>query len=186
MEAIIKRGRNQQLKEILKIKINGSWAEENEKLKNELKIEESDIKDSEYHLKNTLSKRVKEYFVQKLKESSESKSKMQYYMNGKVMTEPIKRSEYINKLTRNQVSTIIRARTRMLKVKLNYKNGHEDLKCRLCGTVEESQNHILEECEKLKQVTPDITKEMIFSEDINELRETAKIINERMEIVENS
>ena len=55
----------------------------------------------------------------------------------------------MNKLTRNQASTIFRARTRMLKVKTNFKNGHTNLKCRMCGKQEETQKHVLEECEAL-------------------------------------
>ena len=184
MESRIKRGQNQQLKEIIKITNKGSWAEENSKLKAELEIEDNDFMESEYHLKNVLSKNMKKHFIDKMKESSENKSKMQYYMEGKLEVTGL-RSKYINKLTRNQVSTIMKARTRMLKVKDNYKNGHSDLSCRLCGNSEETQMHILEKCQKLSQMTPIITKDMIFSENVTELKETAKMINERMKLIEN-
>ena len=115
-----------------------------------------------------------------MKESSENKEKMQYHMEGKLEVNGL-RSKYINKLTRNQVSTIMKARTRMHKVRDNYKNGHTDLSCRLCGNSEETKMHILEKCQKLSQTT----KAMIFSENVTELKETAKMVNERMKIIEN-
>ena len=87
----------------------------------------------------------------------------------------IKRAEYMSKMTRNQVSTIIKARTRMLKVKMNYKNGYTEHNCRLCGKDDESQTHILENCEKLTTITPAITQEMIFNENTDELLELVKI-----------
>ena len=108
---------------------------------------------------------------------------MQYYLDCKKMNG--KRSEYINKLTRNKVNTIISARSRMLNIKHNYKNAHKDLKCRLCNTDEETQKHILEECQNLKDVTAPITKQMIFNENVTELNEISKMINKRMNIVEN-
>ncbi len=49
------------------------------------------------------------------------KSKVQYLLEGKPEWKPRKRPEYINKLTRNQVSLVFQARTRMIKVKENYK-----------------------------------------------------------------
>ena len=67
----------------------------------------------------------------------------------------------------------------MLKVKSNYKNGYKNLKCRLCEKAEEIQIHILEDCEKLKDI-PVITKGMIFNEELNELEETAENINRRI------
>ena len=110
---------------------------------------------------------------------------MQYYMEGKEYTDNVpKRADYINRLTRNQVSTIFKARTRMLKVKDNYKNGHDDLKCRLCGKEQESQKHILEEFEKLKDITPPITMDIIFQEEITELTKIYKMIDERMNELE--
>ena len=72
----------------------------------------------------------------------------------------------------------------MLKVKDNYKNGHKDLECRLCGKSEETQKHVLEECIILNTVTSGITKEMIFQEDINGLKNTAKTIETRMKKLE--
>ncbi len=51
------------------------------------------------------------------------KVKIQYLLEGKPEWKPGKRPEYMNKLTRNHVSIFCEARTRMINVKENYKNG---------------------------------------------------------------
>ena len=71
----------------------------------------------------------------------------------------------------------------MLKVRSNYKNGHKEHKCRLCNANEETQQHVLEQCEKLDQYEK-ITKEMIFDENVENLRITAGNIQIRMEKLE--
>ena len=107
-------------------------------------------------------------------------------MEGKQEWTAGKRAAYISKLTRNQASTIFKARTRMTKVKGNYKKGHKDPLCRLCGKDEETQKHIFEECEKLKTITDGITKEMLFCENVEALTEIAMMIEKRMGILEDA
>ena len=72
----------------------------------------------------------------------------------------------------------------MLNIKANFKNRHQEHKCRLCKGAEETQSHVLEECQKLNEKYQKVTKEMIFSENTEELKQTAKIIQERMETME--
>ena len=121
----------------------------------------------------------------RLKETSENKSKVIYYEDGKKGEYKAGiRENYINKLTRNQVNIIISARGRMLDVKSNYRNKHTDLLCRMCEKMEETQTHILEECDELKE-TQKVTKEMIFQKDITDLRKTAKNISKKLEILGN-
>ncbi len=79
---------------------------------------------------------------------------------------------YMKHMTRNQASVIFKARTKMIECKGNYKNKYKDnnLKCRFCEITEESQNHVLEECNKLHiyeqtKITTD--------EDSQELKRTA-------------
>ena len=184
MESRIIKGTNLTMKELINMKDEGSWAEQNKKLKEEIKIEDSDINGSEYHLKNTIQKRMKRNLEDKLKASAETKSKMKYYMDGKQTWKVGERAKYISKLTRNQVSTIFKARTRMLKIKSNYKNGYKDLKCRICNNEEESQKHVMEDCVILNAEFKVITKDMIFEEDVNKLREVAKLIEDRMNKME--
>ena len=44
--------------------------------------------------------------------------------------------------------------------------------------------HILEECIKLKNMYQEVTKEMIFNENIEELKQTANIIEQRIKYLE--
>ena len=121
----------------------------------------------------------------KLIKSAKDKSKMKYYFDGKKEWKIGKRAKYMDKLTRNQVSTIFKARTRMLKVKGNYKNACTNLNCRLCNDKEETQTHILEECKCLNEKEKIITKQMIFNEDVEQLKSTTKAIERRIEIMKN-
>ena len=82
-------------------------------------------------------------------QGKDERSKLKFFLEGKGFWGPEKPAEYMKKLTRKQASTIFKARTRMIKVKGNYKNGFPDLACRACKNAEESQMHVLQECRKL-------------------------------------
>ena len=141
----------------MELKHKDSWAEQNRKIKEKLKITETDVTSTKYHLKNNLQYKAKESMKEQINKTAENKSKMQYFFDGKSNWKIGDRAQYMSKLTRNQASTIFRARTRMLKVKANYKNGHTDLKCRMCGNQQKTQKHVLEECVKLNMEFPKIT-----------------------------
>ena len=83
-------------------------------------------------------------FKTQIEESAQGKSKMEYFLEYRGDWQPGKRAKYMNELTRKQTSLIFKARTRMLKVKGNYKNGHPNQTCRMCKSGDESQKHILE------------------------------------------
>ena len=84
-------------------------------------------------IKSRVKLKSKEYFDRKTTETANEKSKMKFYKDNKITNEKTtKRPSYMEELTRNQVSIIFKARTRMLKVKSNYKNGNTNLLCRLC------------------------------------------------------
>ena len=184
MEARIKNGNNQTMKDILKSKTKGSWAEENRKLKERLNLDENQMEGSRAQIKAISKTKIKQDFKERINNEMNEKSKMKYFMDGKKDWEPMKPAEYTQKLPRNQVSTIFKARTRMLKVRSNYKKGNKEHKCRLCKHHEETQQHVLEECEKINEKCQKVSKEMIFNEDITELRKTAKTIQKRMELLE--
>ena len=121
-------------------------------------------------------------FKPALELASLGKSKMTYFLDNKSSWQAGKRAQYMNELTRKQASLIFRARSRMIKVKGNYKNGHQNLTCRLCGIPEESQTHILEECQVMH---PDesnkVSKHQLFSEDTDALRLTAGKVDKILE-----
>ena len=187
MEARIRNGNNENMKQILESKIKESWIEQNDKIKQQLGIKTEDMKKKRTIIKSIARNNSYENFKKTIEETAQTKSKMKYYMeNLQRDWQPRKRPEYIEQLTRNQVSTIFKARTRMLKTKANYKNGNSSLICRLCRKEEETQEHILESCEELNKKHKIATKPMIFSEKIKELKETIKIIDTRMETLENT
>ncbi len=55
-----------------------------------------------------------------IEQECKDKSKVQYLLKGKPEWKPGKSPEYMNKLTRNQVTIVFEARTRTIKVKENY------------------------------------------------------------------
>ena len=109
---------------------------------------------------------------------------MTYFLENKNEWYPGKSAKYMNELTRKQTSLIFKARCRMLKVKCNYKNGHPDLLCRMCKKEEETQTHIVEECPAIhKSDANKVPRHLLFSEDTDTLRQTAKnleIVNEML------
>ena len=49
-------------------------------------------------------------------------------------------------MPKEQARAIFMARTKMIKVKTNYKNMHSNTLCWGCGQTDETQQHVLEEC----------------------------------------
>ena len=96
---------------------------------------------NKYKTKN----KIRSIFNQKIMNNLPNKSKL-VYMKNTEQNYTIKRKNYLRKLNRKQASTIFKYRTRMLDVKCNLKNKYKDLKCRLCGSADETQDHVLFEC----------------------------------------
>ena len=98
----------------------------------------------------------------------------------------------MNHLTRKQVSTIFKARSRMIKVKNNFKshfenrnNGTNDIKCRACNMENETQKHIFNECGIIHRNESLKTEENeYFSENTDIVRKAAKKIIKIMERLE--
>ena len=92
------------------------------------------------------------------------------------------RAKYMAQLTRQECSTIFKYRTRMLKVKNNYKAAHPNNICRMCKLKEETQDHVLSECPVI-HINEDskITKEEVFSEDYKKLQAIARNISNTIE-----
>ena len=122
------------------------WIKKTKEVMEKYNIEERDLMGTASETKNTIHFVVFLVFMRKMKASQEKRSKLNFFLQGKKEWKPEEPAEYMKKLTRKQVSTIFKARTRMLKVKGNYKNGHRDLTCRACGYELETQGHVLSEC----------------------------------------
>ena len=152
-------------------------------------ITPDELAGSKNQVKGLVKKAILNIFKPTMEETCQGKSKMTYFLEDKENWLPGTRAKYMNELTRKQASMIFRARCRMIKVKGNYKNGHKDLKCRMCKNHEETQTHILQECPVLH--TSDalkVPKHRLFNESIDTLRETAntlEIIMDRLNEVVN-
>lgn len=159
------------LKETLQNNQKGSWRERTEAMKKRLGITEEDHEGSKDRVKKNIGKKVEKNFQEKLKEAGKDKSKVKYFLENKKEWKVKTRAKYMNKMNRVEVSTIFKARSRMLEIKNNYKNMHRNRNCRLCGLQEEDQTHVLEECTALTrlQLEP-VRRSEFFSDDIKTLK----------------
>ena len=62
-------------------------------------------------------------------------------------------------------------RTRMAKVRDNYKNSQNDLHCPLCGQDADTQEHLLD-CEKIHRSRPNVLYNDLFGDDCSSVRQT--------------
>ena len=142
--------------------------------------------EDKHYIKQMIYERVRTEFKRRLSNIPDGKSKIIYFLEGKGEWKPEITAHYMNKMTRKQASTIFKTRTRMIKVKGNYKNGHTDLTCRMCNHGPETQSHALLECKILHPHGKPECKEMEpFSNDINILKETARNVERIMEQISN-
>ena len=151
------------------------WAEETKKAKQELSIDEGDMKGEKTSVKHRVNNKIKEWFKERIEKESKNKSKVQHLLEGiKKNWETEKRANYMKKLTRPQASNIFKARSRMLPVKNNFRNKHQTQTCRACGNHTETQQHVLEECEVLHLVGEfKVYSNETFPNNTNNLKTTA-------------
>ena len=94
-----------------------------------------------------VNKAISEGFNKELIRSALEKKKGKYYLNTKDTRESNNKMKYINKLNRTETSIIFKARTRMIDTKTNYRGKYQDTICRHCKKDQETQEHILEQCD---------------------------------------
>ena len=93
----------------------------------------------------------------------------------------------MNKLTRKQVSMIFQAKCRMLKIKANFKTKFNNVTtCRLCGLKEETQEHVLTECNQVHDLmSKHIKIENLFQDDeMSTLKSHALYVESVMQHIE--
>ena len=132
-----------------------TWMKRTRQVMAKYGIEEDELNESKEAARNAIHVGVFVKFHGKMTKAREERSKLKFFLDGKGIWSPEQPAEYMTKLTRKQTSTIFKARTRMTKVKGNYKNAHlQDLICRACQKEPETQQHVLYECQKLHPETP--------------------------------
>ena len=150
------------------------------------RIREEDLTGPKAETERTIIENVEKTFKKRIEENGNNKSKVQYLKQGIGDWKPGVRAAYMEKLNRDDSSTIFQARTRMLRVKNNYRNKYRDNICRMCGSEEETQEHILEMCEQNCRENT-ICMNYIFSDDIRTLKEVARKIRmtiQRLNIIQ--
>ena len=116
-------------------------------------------------------------FADIINTTAEGQIKTQYLLNNTTWKPGRIKKIYMNKLSRMEASTIFKARTRMLDVKINYRGKYNDVICRKCGEPTETQEHILDECKGIHtNNTSKVNKTDIFCNDHTELRDTVNKI----------
>ena len=139
MEERLNKSKNELIKNILKNTAKNSWQNNTNKVHTEYGT------NSEMQ-KTERNRKMLEKFKEIIDREASGKSKIEHLKQGIKEWTPGERQVYLSKLNRNQASTIFKLRTRMMKVKRNYKNAYNNLTCRGCNATEETQEHILEEC----------------------------------------
>ena len=156
-------------------------------IKKELSIEEQDHEGSKTQNKFKINKQARNYFKNKINSSGIDKLKVKFLKEGlEKEWQPGKKQKYLEIRTTKQTTSLFKARNRMLDVKNNFRGKHKDMKCRLCEKENETQEHILEECQIIQEkIEKKITKTDLFQEDETKIKETATKIIEIETIVEN-
>lgn len=162
------------------------WAKGTESIKTELQMNNNDITGERSNIKHKIKWKVRAYFKEYIQKAGANKSKIQHLLEGRQNWYPLDRPDYMNELTRKEASNIFKARTRMLDVKDNFRNKYQNLACRACNAADETQQHVLEECEVL-HLTGECKafKEDIFQTHEDKLTTTAANIQNIMNQLEN-
>ena len=120
---------------------------------------------------------INSIILEEIENEAEHKSKIKHWRERKVDLKIGIRPDYMNKLTRKQCNAIIKTRASMLSVKTNHKKSNgPNLACRFCSETEETQEHILQTCQKVGKRATKLKYEDIFKEDVGKLKEISEEI----------
>ena len=166
--------KNELISMVMDLEQDHTWKNKTTVIMEELGIPENISTKKKTQQKRMIQMALERDFHKRITESRLEKSKVEHLLQGINRTIG-KRPDYMNKLNRHQTSIIFKARTRMIDVKNNFRCKYQNNICRGCGLVEETQEHVLNECHDLHiDESTKITKDTIFSEDVETLREAAK------------
>ena len=131
----------------------GKWMKRTKEIMEKYNIEDEDLTSKE-KANEAINLAVHMKMYRNVNAVREERSKLKFFLDGKISWIAEQPAEYMVKLTRKQASTIFKARTRMIKVKANYKNEYPDQTCRACKIEIETQQHALNECAVLNPTPP--------------------------------
>ncbi len=141
-------------------------------------------------LKKKIREKNKDMHEEIIEMGAQGKSKIKHWTAMKEEITSGKSPDYMNRLSQNKCSAIVRARNRMIPVKKKQQNQHQNMTCRLCkdpNTIEQ-QEHVIEECKTTTdQIPHKIKYDEIFKEqDTKTMKQIAKTIIKIHEIIENN
>ena len=166
---------------------NKGWQSITNAIKEKAGVSIENMQGSRDQVKRIVETKIRTAMKNALNKEGENKSKVQHLIQNKQEPwTPGTSTEYMRRLTRNQASTIFKARTRMLKVKNNFRKMSETNTCRMCNKECETQQHILKECPEIhKDESTKTPLTEIFSQDIPTLKKASQKIKETMDKLEN-
>ena len=159
---------------------DSKWVKRTKETMEKYNIDERELQGSKEEAHQAITFGVHLKIYSRVNMSREGRSKLNFFLDGKSSWTAEVPATYMTKLTRKQASTIFKARTRMTKVKANYKNEYPDQTCRACKTDQETHLHALYECKTLNPVPTESTSNNlnIFCDNTDELRKVANKIDE--------
>ena len=119
----------------------------------------------------------------KVQQEASNKSKVRYLIDNK--EENIyHRPNYMKTLNKKQAKNILIVRTRMMKVKCNFKTMYTNLECRWCGIEEETQDHIIERCKDFPAENKLFKIEELFQQNIKNIYEICNNLKDINDILD--
>lgn len=131
--------------------------------------------------KQMTKQKIKQIADKQYTEEAAGKRKMEDL--NKYKTE-IKREEYLEQLNWKDARTIFKIRTRMSNLAANYKGSNENTMCKICGNAQETEKHIIDECQQVnKDAIRGITYQNIIenSASTKDLEKIAKFMRDLTE-----
>ena len=170
MEQRLEKTKNNLIEDVLQSTAKNSW-------KNLTNIIHENNDTESTTNKSEREKNMNIKFKQRIEQEAAEKSKVKFLLKGIKEWNPGKRQTYLSKLNRLEANEIFKLRTRMTKIKRNYKGAYNNLTCRGCKATEETQKHVLEECTSIHtEESTKIYEEHYFTDNIDMLKETVKKI----------
>ena len=138
---------------------------------------------TKYQANKHIKAKIEQKLLAEINQQAENKSKVKHMIENTPERTKLTMAPYMRELSRRECRNIFLVRSRMAKVKTNYKGAHSNLLCRWCKKVEETQTHIFQECENLKEAQ-NCNYENIFQNEVSTLRNTTQALENIMKYLE--
>jgi len=158
---------------------NSIWMKKTIQIMKEYNIPEEALLMKKYALKKEIKKAMGTKIEEEIMIEANEKTKVNHWKQLIGNVNDRKRPPYMEKLNRKQCQAILGVRTSMFPARMNFKNGYEDRKCRYCESAEETQEHIIEKCQKIPRTSPILNYREIFEDQqVNDLKTIAETLKQ--------